>query len=81
MQICHSLRCKEIDVSTADQLTATFRSKAWFPYNRPDRTKQCTGGLGDFMETVKETLGTIEATAAITIARIELCSIQAIIRL
>ena len=25
MQICHSLRCKQIDSATADQFTATFR--------------------------------------------------------
>ena len=28
MQICHPLRCKQIDMSTADQLTATFRNNA-----------------------------------------------------
>ena len=26
MRICHSLTCKQIDNSTPDQLTATFRS-------------------------------------------------------
>ena len=54
-------------------------SKAWFPYNRPDRsyrTKQCTGDPGDFVETVEENLETIEATAAIMIARIELFPIR-----
>ena len=25
MQICHSLRCKQVDVSTAEQLISTFR--------------------------------------------------------
>jgi len=33
MQICHSLRGKQIDVSTADQLTATFRSNATLKYH------------------------------------------------
>ena len=42
--------------------------KAWFPYNRRDRTKQCTGDPGDFMETAEENLGTIEMIAAIMIA-------------
>ena len=31
MQICHSLRCRQIDMSTADQFTATFRSNAGMP--------------------------------------------------
>lgn len=45
-------------------------SKACFPYDRPnrsDRTKQCTGDPGVFMEIVKENLETTEATAAIII--------------
>ena len=29
-------------------------------YFRPDRTKQCTGDPGDFMETAEENSGTIE---------------------
>ena len=59
-------------------------SKAWFPYNRPDRsdrTKQCTGDLGDFMETVAENFATIEATAATMIAWIELYPIWVRVRL
>ena len=31
MQICHSLGCKQIDISTADQFTATLRSNAAVP--------------------------------------------------
>ena len=31
MQICYSLKCKLIDLSTTDQLTATFRSNATIP--------------------------------------------------
>ena len=38
-------------------LTASFLPKAWFgPRNRlylPDRTKQCAGDPGDFVETVQ----------------------------
>ena len=40
-------------------------------YNPLDRTEQCRGDPGDFMETVKENLGTTEATAAILISRVE----------
>ena len=29
-------------------------SKAWFPYDRPDRSKQCTDDPSDYMETVTE---------------------------
>ena len=28
IQICHSLGCKQIDMSTADQFTVTFQSNA-----------------------------------------------------
>ena len=28
MQVCHSLGCKQIDISTADRLTSSFRSNA-----------------------------------------------------
>jgi len=31
MRSCHSLRCKRIDMSTVDQLTATFQSNAAMP--------------------------------------------------
>ena len=59
-------------------------SKAWFPYDRPDRpgrpdrSKQCTDDPSDYMETVTESWGTIEATGTIVNAQIELCSIRAI---
>ena len=31
IQICQSIRCKQIDKSTADQFTATFQSNAAMP--------------------------------------------------
>ena len=55
--------CRELfTLFIAKQVDAAQLSgKPWFPYNRPDRTKQSTCDPDDFMETAEENLGTRNA--------------------